>query len=110
MNTDGSPGANSSLILLGAFVIFGLGMWLQWKGNQKARRLIGEWAHEHTYELLSCRWSYTGGKFWFRRSKSQRVYRVTIRDNAGLTRNADVRCGSWFSGMLSDDLDVRWRD
>jgi hypothetical protein len=29
---------------------------------------------------------------------------------ARVTREADVKCGSYFGGMLSDDLDVRWRD
>ena len=42
---------------------------------------------------------------------SQRmIYYVTVRDSAGRTRHAWVRCGGYFLGMLSDNMDVRWED
>jgi hypothetical protein len=101
---------NSAGPFLLVLAIFAVSITLQMKGNAKARSLIEEWAQQNTYQLLSTNWSFFGGKFWFGRSKSQRVYRVSVRDIAGQTREADVKCGSYFGGMLSEDLDVRWRD
>ncbi len=80
------------------------------RGNQKARSLVEAWAAAEGLELRSCSQSLFGGSFWWKRSKVQRVYRVSVRDSANRTRRADVKCGGVITGMFSDNLDVRWLD
>jgi hypothetical protein len=80
------------------------------RGNKKARSLVETWAAAQGLELLSCSQSLFGGSFWWKRSKVQRVYRVSVRDSSNRIRRADVKCGGALTGMFSDKLDVRWLD
>jgi hypothetical protein len=41
-------------------------------------------------------------------SNAQAVYRVKVRTRDGRLRRGWVRCGGWLSGVLSDQVDVRW--
>jgi hypothetical protein len=38
----------------------------------------------------------------------QVVYRLVVRDSGGVERGCWVRLGSFFMGLLSDDVEVRW--
>ncbi|HEX8911507.1 MAG TPA: hypothetical protein VF796_04035 [Humisphaera sp.] len=72
-------------------------------------RMLDRWAAANGYTLLSAehRWL-AQGPFWWRTSKNQSVYRISVRDAAGEVRTGWARCGGWFLGMMSDQVDVEW--
>jgi hypothetical protein len=100
---------SASLILL-LIPVIGISLAFQFKGNEKARDVIDQWAEQEEVTVVSKQFLFGGGKFFFSHSKSQRVYRVVVRNVAGQQRTADIRCGSWIGGMLSDNISVRWHD
>lgn len=75
----------------------------------RARTLIGGWAAENGYQLIESERRYlrTGPYFW-RHSRGQVVYYVTVIDPGGWRRSGYVRLGNWFFGMLGDQVDVTW--
>jgi hypothetical protein len=89
-------------------VFVGLAVAANFRGNSKARAAIYRWASSNSYTVASISFSWWGGRWFWRRSRSQRVYRVTIYDQAGSARTADIRCGNWLVGMLDDSVAVRW--
>ena len=74
----------------------------------RARSILDHWAEENGYEIVSSERRWFGGTFWWRKSRSQEVYYVTVRTHDGRIRRGWVRCGGWFLGMLSDAADVEW--
>ena len=75
----------------------------------RARSILEHWAEENGYEIVSSQRRWFGGTFWWRRSRGQEVYYVTIRTPAGQIRKGWVRCGGWFGGVLfSNQADVEW--
>ena len=77
----------------------------------RSTSIIETWARENGYRLLSSEYRWLAkGPYFFRTSKGQTVYRVTVQDAQGRTRSGYVRCGGWMFGLLSDKVDVRWDD
>jgi hypothetical protein len=76
----------------------------------RAKSILEQWAETNGYQLVSRKYRWLGGAFWWRKSKSQEVYYVTVRTSNGQIRRGWVRCGSWFCGILSDQADVKWDD
>jgi hypothetical protein len=75
----------------------------------RARSILEHWAEENGYEILSSEHRWKGGAFWWRKSKGQEVYYVTVRTPDGQIRQGWVRCGGWFGGVFfSDHADVKW--
>ena len=103
-------GHNAGIVIVG--VLFALLAVLAWVwGSSRGTSLLEGWASSAGLEILrqeEC-WFFKGPFFWTS-SKSQRVYRVTVRDGAGRTRSGYVRCGGYLMGMMSDNVDVRWDD
>ncbi len=97
-------------VILLMILFFGVALAFQFSGNQKARDVIDQWAEQEGVSVISKQYLFNGGKFFFSHSKSQRVYRVVVQTGQGQQRTADIRCGSWIGGMLSDNLSVRWHD
>jgi hypothetical protein len=88
------------------FIIFAIGASI-W-GLSRGRSLLEEWAESHKLNIISAeRRSLWRGPFSFT-SKGREVYYVTFEDQEGVRRNAYVRLGGAFRGMLSDHVDVRW--
>lgn len=77
----------------------------------RSRSILQKWADDNGYQLLQAeyRWFRKGPFFW-RASRDQVVYYVTVRDQLGRERRGWVRCGSWLLGMFSNRADVRWED
>ncbi len=77
----------------------------------RSSSILETWARENGYRLLSSEYRWLSkGPYFFRTSKGQTVYRVSVQDAQGRTRSGFVRCGSWIFGLLSDKVDVRWDD
>lgn len=88
-------------------VAIGSVFWAQSRGQS----MLETWAHQNGYELLSreeC-WFFRGPFFWTS-SKGQKVYKVTVSEAEGRVRHGYVRCGSFWLGLWSDNVDVRWDD
>jgi hypothetical protein len=88
------------------FVAFGVAMLIF--HFSRAKSILEQWAETNGFELLSSERRWFGGTFWWRKSKGQEVYYVTIRTPDGQIRKGWVRCGGWFLGILSDQADVEW--
>ena len=90
-----------------AFVV-ALVVWLNVWLSGRSKVLIEKWASENGLELihLESRWFRKGPYFW-KSSKSQLVYFVTLLSH-GQTRTAYIRCGGFWVGPLSDQIDITW--
>jgi hypothetical protein len=77
----------------------------------RSSSMLNQWATQRGYRILRqeyC-WFFRGPFFWTS-SKGQTVYYVVLEDSAGSKRRGWVRCGSWWFGLLSDKVEVRWDD
>jgi len=101
---------------LGCFCLFAIPVFalsllhLHWH-LLRSDSMLNKWAQEHGYRIVrrSYRWFLRGTFIWSIFSKAS-IYRVTIEDEEGDQRSGWVRCGGWFWGILSDDVEVRWDD
>lgn len=71
--------------------------------------MLDRWAAENNFRLLESeyRW-FAKGPFFWRSSKGQTVYRIAVEDQAGEVHRGWARCGGWFLGLWTDQVDVRW--
>jgi hypothetical protein len=83
-----------------------------WAFHASAKAAVQRWAAKQGYEVLHFQSPFLAGGFsWSTTSRGQVVYLVTIRDHAGRTRKAWVRCGSFIGGALfSSQVEVKWQD
>jgi len=78
-----------------------------WRG----RSVLKKWVAENGYELVKRERRFLcKGPFVGRTSKGQEVHYVTIRDTSGRERSGYVCCGSYWLGILSDQVSVCWDD
>jgi hypothetical protein len=75
----------------------------------RAAAILQQWADENGYEILERSYChFFRGPFFFRTTKDQVVYRVTVRDKAGNVGTGWVACGSWWLGLWSNQAKVSW--
>ena len=74
----------------------------------RSRSILEQWAESNGYEIVSSEHRFLGGPFWWRKSKGQEVYYVTIRTPDGQLKRGWVRCGGWFWGIFTNKADVEW--
>lgn len=102
-------GGASQILTIAAIVFLAI-IAMVWHFS-RSRSLLENWAAENGYRLLSSQYrNFSRGPFFWTTSKGQTVYRVTVQDRDGGTRSGWVRCGSWWGGLLSDKVQVRWDD
>ena len=74
----------------------------------RSQKLLKRWVGESGYELLRAEYRmFRKGPFIWS-SRGQTVYRVEVRDREGGERKGWVRCGSWWAGVFSDQVEARW--
>ena len=97
-------GAVLAVIALAALVTLSL----YWS-HRRSNHLLKAWAEENRIIILNAeeRWFRRGPFFWST-GKGQTVYYVTVRDEAGRQRSGWVRCGSFWGGLFSSKVEVRW--
>ena len=79
--------------------------------STKSRSLIQQWADDNGYRLLSSESRpFRRGPYFWTSSKGQTVYYVTVEMPDGTTRSGWIRCGSFWGGLWSSKVDVRWDD
>lgn len=98
--------ANFLPLILILFV--GLVVWINVLLYKRARQLVYGWAAQGGLQILEMeqRWFRRGPFFW-RTSKGQVVFYVTVRDKAE-KRYAYVKCGGFWLGMFSERIEVSW--
>ena len=74
--------------------------------SSRTKAMLEQWADTNGYEIVSSERRWLGGSFWWKKSKNQVAYYVTIRTSEGHTRRGWVRCGSRLWG--ADYADVKW--
>ncbi len=97
------------------WALFGLGLLSAVGGFMyafisRAESLLQRWAETNGYELChkEPKLLFKGPFFWS--TKSQAVYRVTVRDPEGNQRNGWVLLGTILQGVFGDKAQVRWDD
>jgi len=74
------------------------------------RSILEHWAKAGGFELLSQEKCWLlKGPFFFA-TRGQDVFRFTVRDAGGRTRSGYAKCGGFWFGTLSDQIEVRWDD
>ena len=77
----------------------------------RSSSLLHQWAAENGYRIVSQEYrNFFKGPFFWTSSKGQTVYYVVVEDSGGKRRRGWVRCGGWWLGLLSDNVEVRWDD
>ncbi|HEX3358682.1 MAG TPA: hypothetical protein VHS31_17025, partial [Tepidisphaeraceae bacterium] len=77
----------------------------------RSHSILNQWAQENGFQILSSeRKLFLRGPFFFRSTKHQTIYYVSVRDAAGNIHRGWVRCGGWFGGLWSDTATVKWDD
>jgi hypothetical protein len=95
------------VVPLVAVVGLSLFAWTQ----SRSETLLRQCAARNGYRLLNFeRRTLFRGPFFLLTSQRQTVYHVTVQTSDGQTRHAYTRLGGWFTGLLSDDVDVEWDD
>ncbi len=98
----------SAAIFLFALGVFLFAIWVLVWYLRKARVLLRGWADSNGYRLLEARYHYLfrGPFFWS--ASAQIVYRVLVEDYTGNRHIGWVRIGSFWRGIFSDEVTVRW--
>jgi hypothetical protein len=80
-----------------------------WWHYGRSSSLLHQWAAENGYRIVRQQYrNFFKGPFFWTSARGQTVYYVVVEDAAGNTRSGWVRCGSWWLGLLSDNVEVRW--
>jgi hypothetical protein len=73
-----------------------------------SRSMLERWAERDGYRIIEVDYrNVFGGPFFWTSSQGQTVCRVTV-DAKGVVRTGWVRCGSWWRGLRSEQVEVRW--
>ena len=95
------------LFALGAVAVL-LGLTLWWHFGRSSS-LLHQWAAKNGYRIVRQEYRHLfKGPFFWTSTKGQTVYYVVVEDAAGTRRSGWVRCGGWWLGLLSDNVEVRW--
>ena len=93
---------------LGIAILGGVSFWWHTK---RSLDLLHLWIRENNLTLVkSERRMMDRGPFTGRTGKGQEIFYVTVKAETDQERNAYVRCGSFWFGLLSDNVDVEWDD
>jgi hypothetical protein len=94
------------ILILVPIAIFGIAMSIS-----RPRTILERWADANGFQIVHAeRRTFFRGPFFWRSTKDQVVYYVTVRDSSGAARRGYVRCGGWVLGLMSDAADVQWDD
>jgi hypothetical protein len=97
-------------IFMAALVIFVVIFTLAWRYGRSGA-LLSKWAAKNGFRIIHEEYRFLRkGPFFWTSAKGQTVYYVVALDSAGNKRRCWVRCGSWWFGLLSDKVEVRWDD
>ncbi len=97
----------AGVLLAVIFFVFAISM-MVWRFS-RSRKMVERWASDNCMELIEAQRRFLcRGTYWWRTGKGQEVFRITVRDGSGQVRCGYVRVGSFFLGLLIDQVDVEW--
>jgi hypothetical protein len=72
------------------------------------RAMLDRWARAQGLTLTSVEscWFFKGPFFFA--TRGQDVFRITARDAGGIVRTGYARCGGYWFGTWSEQVEVRW--
>jgi hypothetical protein len=77
----------------------------------RATTVLNNWATQTGFTILRREYRYVRlGPFFWMTARGQTVLYVVVLDGSQRIRSAWVRCGSWWFGQWSDQIEVRWVD
>jgi cell division protein FtsW (lipid II flippase) len=92
------------------FFVVMAGLYLAWH-FARSRSLLQRWAASNGYEIIHSELrDLQRGPFLGSGSAKQSVYYVRVRGQDGRERSGWIRCGGFWSGLLSVKTEVRWED
>jgi hypothetical protein len=99
--------ASSAQLLVPAVMLILAAAGIAWH-FRRSRSLLDRWAERNGYRVIEADYrKFFRGPFFWTSAKGQTVYRVTVEVKGGV-RTGWVRCGSWWLGLLSEQVEVRW--
>ena len=80
-----------------------------WWLHSRADEILKRWAQAAGLELVSAQKRYLRtGPFFLDQARGQFVYRIVVRDRAGMERAGWLRVGGWNTSVLSEETKVMW--
>ena len=92
-----------------ALVVVAIFLTVVWR-RRRSNSLLQKWAAQYKYRITRQEYHFVKGPFFWTSAKGQMIYYVVVEDANGNKRSGWVRCGSWWFGLLSDKVEVRWDD
>jgi hypothetical protein len=93
-------------VLLPLALVVVAGIWWQ---QSRANKILRRWAQAADMELVSAQKRYLRtGPFLLQHTRGQFVFRIVVRDRAGMQHSGWLRVGSWLAGVLSEQTKVIW--
>ena len=86
-----------------------LALWSVARGEARASEMLDEWLRDNNFQLLqkSTPWI-KDNPFFISSNRSQKVFKVTVRDKTGQVRVGWVRCGHALLGVAVKQVEVKW--
>ena len=103
-----------NLLFLFAFMIAlagvaALAIWSVMRDETRAAQMLNGWLRDNDFQLLqkSTPWI-KDNPFFMSSNRSQKVFKVTVRDRTGQIRQGWLRCGHALAGVAVDQVEVKW--
>jgi hypothetical protein len=94
-----------------ALFFIGLAVFMIFWTHRRAEQLLDQWAADNGVQIVQREYRlFRKGPFFWTSGRGQLVYYFIAQDRFGMQRAGWARCGSWFLGMLSDRIEVRWEE
>lgn len=92
------------MALVAAGILYGAYTFMKTRSEE----ILSRWVHENGYKIIDYQAKvFNRGPFIWA-SKNQAIFRVAIEDAEGTQRTGWVRCGSYWGGIFSDQVEVKW--
>ena len=86
-----------------------LAVWSVVRGETRAAQMLDEWLRDNDFQLLqkSAPWI-KDNPFFGSSNRSQKVFKVVVRDATGQIRHGWLRCGHALVGVAASQVEVKW--
>ena len=101
------------LLIFGGMLLFAsafaLAIWSVVRGEARATQMLEDWLRDNDFQLLqkSAPWI-KDNPFFLGSNRSQKVFKITIRDKTGQIRQGWLRCGHALAGVAITQTEVKW--